>query len=430
MRIFIGPTEVAGIGAGLLAGFLKLRVDADLVLAQEHPFAYAPEKRSPWVGSIWLALGASLRNAESKKSRTKTLYRLAWRLWGLVVLIWSVFRYDAFLFPFGTTITNTSFDLWLFRRLKKKCVFFFVGSDARPPYIDGPTLQNLTTLEPLKLRKLSAKVSRRLRLREATGICINNPFTAQFHGQRYINSFHIGLPRAIERAHSGAADVASALKQARPVRILHSPSAPLIKGTAQIEAAVENLKRKGHAIEFDCLSEVTNEQVIHELEKCDFVIDQIYSDLPMATFAAEAAFFGKPAVVAGYASRYLGAFSEWPIPPSLFIDPDDLEAAIEHLIVDGEHRIDLGRRAQEFVCTEWAPAIVAGKIRRIFEGDIPENWWASPAAMNYVEGCGLPIDRSREAIRLLVETCGASALCLEKNEALRSQMIAHAFGGA
>ena len=46
-------------------------------------------------------------------------------------------RYDAFVFLYGETITNTGFELTLLRWLGKRTVVVFVGSDARPPYIDG-----------------------------------------------------------------------------------------------------------------------------------------------------------------------------------------------------------------------------------------------------------------------------------------------------
>ena len=44
-----------------------------------------------------------------------------------------------------------------------------------------------------------------------------------------------------------------------------------------------------------------NSVVLEQLARCDFIIDQLYADFPMPGFATEAAWFGKPAVTAGYA---------------------------------------------------------------------------------------------------------------------------------
>ena len=90
------------------------------------------------------------------------------------------------------------------------------------------------------------------------------------------------------------------LNEQRLIRILHSPSSPEVKGTYLIRQAINALKAKGYPIDYVEIMGKPNTVVIAELEKCDFIVDQLYSDTPMSGFATEAAFFGKTAVVGGY----------------------------------------------------------------------------------------------------------------------------------
>lgn len=48
---------------------------------------------------------------------------------------------------------------------------------------------------------------------------------------------------------------------------------------------------------------MSNATVLQELQQCDFVIDELYSDVPLAMLATEAAIFGKPVIVGGYYSN-------------------------------------------------------------------------------------------------------------------------------
>ncbi len=56
-----------------------------------------------------------------------------------------------------------------------------------------------------------------------------------------------------------------------------------------------------------------NREVIVDLSKCDFVIDQIYSDTLMIGFACDAASLGTASIVRGYGLEELKQFvpSEW-----------------------------------------------------------------------------------------------------------------------
>ena len=89
-------------------------------------------------------------------------------------------------------------------------------------------------------------------------------------------------------------------KDKKNFRILHAPSNPNFKGTEEIRNTIKCLKNENIDFEYIEITNASNEKVLAELKACDLVIDQLYSDTPMATLAAEAAYCGKPTIVGGY----------------------------------------------------------------------------------------------------------------------------------
>ncbi len=429
MRIFVGPVEVAGIGTGLCTGLIQIGQSAQLILSQRHGFSYRGTKTAPWIANAWSILGDFYVRSTTNGQRRKVLIWITWKVWSVLVLLWSLFSYDAFIFLFGTTITNTRAELWIYRILRKKLIFVYLGSDARPPYISGPTAFIPGGVSSETLEKRTRVISSHVKRHERAGICINLPFTAHFHERPYINSLFIGVPRLLpmDDPYEDTTDQNGCSN--RPIRILHGPSVPRIKGTAEIERVIDNLKSIGHDLEMILMHGVGNAKMLEEIKKCDLIIDQVYSDLPMSVIAAEGAFYGKPTVVSGYAACEITKFPEWPHPPTLFVHPDALESAVECMITDALARSDLGRKAQAFIRDEWAPAIVAARYVRLLQGDIPEQWWTEPQTIHYAQGCGIPEDTSRAVVRQLIQDFGVEALCLQHNPQLEQFMLAYAETG-
>jgi hypothetical protein len=198
----------------------------------------------------------------------------------------------------------------------------------------------------------------------------------------------------------------------------------MVKGTSQIIEILTRLRNKGHEIELVQIQGMPNEVVLQELARCDFIVDQLYSDSPMAAFATEAALFGKPAVVGGYFAEGIEKCIEpADFPPSLYVEPDDLEMAIERLIVDTEFRLRLGKQARQFVLTRWCPMGVAGRYLQLLNDDIPSDWWCDPDRVDYLSGCGLPRVRSKLLVGLLLKHYGASALQVQDKPYLERDLV-------
>ncbi|WFC63039.1 hypothetical protein EWH21_15405 [Pseudomonas sp. REST10] len=423
-RVFVGPVEIAGIAGALAEGLRALQVDAQVILSIVHPFNYGDQSHS-WLVRTWQRIGAA-RNATTRDNLLRKLLLVAAHdLWGWLVLLRVITRFDAFIFIYGQTITNSAFELWLLKRLGKKIVFVYTGSDSRPPYMDGGWFPGQVADKlPLPTALLSTvrRCKRKLRLHERyADYLVNSPATAHFHERPYINWFALGIPKAlpvcprIAPRHAG---------RPGPVRVLHGPSNPLVKGTAEILEVLDRLRRKGHSIELVKIQGMPNEVVLQELARCDFIVDQLYADTPLAAFATEAAFFGKPAVVGGYFAEAIDQCLESAdIPPSLFVAPDDIEMAIERLVVDSAFRVQLGEQARQFVLSSWNLKGVAGRYLQLLNGDVPSQWWCDPAAVRYLRGCGLPQGRSRKLVALLLEHFGSSALQVQDKPGLERALV-------
>ena len=343
-----------------------------------------------------------------------------------------ILKYDAFIFGFGfSLLPRGNWDLLLLKLLGKKIISnLALGSEARPAFIDGffQDKNDSTYLSIEQIKSLAKRSKDRVAKHENySNLIIGAPFsTSHYASQRFINAFALGLPfDAKNQSLCDVADSSIATESAGATcRILHSPSHPVAKGSKLIIQAIDRLKKKGHAIEFVMLKDRSNAEVLQELRRCDFVVDQLYSDTPMAGFANEAAWFGKPAVVGGYGFDHLKTFvpeAMWP--PSKICHPDKIEQAIEDMIVNVDERQQLGAAAQKFVREKWNATEVARRYLRLIEGDIPEEWWLDPQDVIYVEGAGQSAERTKENIRQLVDKYGASSLQLSHRPELEKAFL-------
>ena len=426
--VLIGPAEVAGMAQGLQQGLTQIGIASELVLECQHPFHYAAQEASSPLIKGWKWGGTQARKLPMRQFPLKAL-AYAWHLvLGWPVLCWALFRYDAFVFLAGKTLTGTRFDLWLMRALHKPVVMIFLGTDSRPAYINGVS----KALTAVAMQRAARRQKRKLGwIERLATACVNAPGTAHFHEVPVINWFALGFPRFDAASKSllhpgrppngtadGPPETTSATaavegKTAAPVRVVHSPSKPMVKGTAQIQAVVDRLKRRGLNLELVTLTGLTNEQVLAALQDCDLLVDQLYSDTPMAGLATEAAWLSKPALVGGYIARDMPqALRGMPVPPTRFVEPERFEQALEELVMSSSARRALASAALHFVQTEWSCPQVATRLVCILRGEVPTGWWFDPATVNYLAGCGLSEEAARERVRLLIAHAGVGALQL------------------
>lgn len=409
--------EIAGYYSNLKKGFQEIGIECTFIDLAPHPFKYGGDDEP---NILIKAYQWNLRRMREQNHKIlKAPFFASLCILKIPIFIWALYGYDVFIFAFGRSFFR-NYDLPLLKLFNKKILFTFNGADGRPPYIDGARLS--LTLNGHK--KISQRIQSNIVALERYADCVaTNPASAHFHTKQCVNICSIGLP-----FESSVQDICHPMGDRDHVQILHSPSDPIAKGSDRIRNSINVLKKKGYNIDFVEITGRPHQEVIEELQKCDFVVDQVYSDTPMAGFATEAAWFGKPAIVGGYYADYIhNDCAPEHIPPSLFCHPDEITTAIERLIVDKEFRLALGQKAQEFVRTQRTPEQVARRYLQLIEGTIPDEFMFDPSTIRYVQGSGVPESKSKEIIRGMIEQYGIESLCLSDKPELEGLFMCYAY---
>jgi hypothetical protein len=295
--------------------------------------------------------------------------------------------------------------------------------------MDGVAVTSLDDETVARLGTMAGQVKAKLRrIERQADVIVGHHLSAHFHERRIVPFLLLGIPFATEtRPRPSVPERASPA-----VRVVHAPSTPKQKGTRRIREAIEALRATGLEIELVELVNQRNQVVLDELARCDFVVDELYSDSRMAGLATEAAFFGKPTVVGGYARdedmAIDGVYSPDSFAPVHHCHPDRIEDAIRQLATDVPYRVELGEKARQFVTRNWSPSNVARRYVALIEGEIPESWMFDPRGIRYVSGTGIPQSVTRAAVRRLVEMRGVAALCLSDKPELEDTLLAFAMG--
>ncbi len=422
IKVFVGPNEIAGYYLRLAKGFQEIGIKCDYVVYNNHVFNYGENKKDPYL----IKISKYLNKVVVKYNKFKLFKVFIGFIKEFLLTIWAlnaIIKYDVFIFGFGKSLLRANFDLILLKFLNKIVISNIGhGSEARPMYIDG-SYQNFdgSSYPSINNMVLGAKKSKKL-IEKHQRMCtylIGSPLsTSYFASVNFINTFALGNPIEYEDEEVNKNSDDSIC------HILHSPSHPAAKGSSIIIEAINSLIRKGYAIDFVLIYNKSNSEVISEIKRCDFVIDQLYSDTPLAGFATEAAWFGKPAIVGGYGINSLKSFippDMWP--PSKICHPDEIEQAIESLIINKEERLLLGKNASDFVRGKWNAKMVASRYKQIIEGNIPENWWINPNEINYLHGAGQKIDITKKNIMNIIAKLGVKSLQLNHRPDLENAFL-------
>lgn len=423
-RVLIGTTEISGLASGICLALNSVGVYARTAFRVSHSYSYEEGVTAPVVTRIWRCLGDHAAwHARAHQRLPALWFRGLAFFWSFLVLGWSLFFFNSYLFLFGTCITNTKFELWVLRLLGKKVVFFFVGSDSRPSYIDGGIVRDVGDVQSaLFLQQQLEKRYLVERCERYANFCIASPYSAHFHSRAFVRCFSLGIPKYPITLNSRADE--PNLRDDRILRVLHAPSDSGAKGSLLIAQAIRELQEEGLALEFVQISGVPNAVVIDEICQCDFVIDQVFSDTPMAALATEAALRGKPSVVGGYAARGISRFiPAEDCPPTLYVEPSSLKEAIRKMATDHDFRMKMGSEAQDFVAKRWALTEIGNRYKQLFSEAIPEGWWFNPENVEYVHGYGLSEEKLSEIVEGLVLAHGEAGLGLEDKPMLKRKYL-------
>lgn len=414
MKVFIGLREVAGYYGNLKKGFDENNIKCDFLNLAGSKMKYSSGKNSKWVSCLNI-IGSYFGSKFSKNFILRFIWLTVFQnFFSLFALFIALFRYDVFIM--GSNSTFFYFlELPILKLFRKKIIYIFLGTDSRPLYLNGYVYKggkNLRVIMVLtKIQKIVIK-----RIEKYATFVINHPPQAIFHSKEFISILKLGMPNYVlnnEKKNN----------KTGVVRIIHVPSKSGPKGSLMIEQIINRLKGR-FEIDYVMITGVSNEEVLKIIGTADFAIDECYSDTPMAVFATECAFQKVPTVVGGYYSEKIqDDYYKDIIPPSIFVLPENLEQAIEKLIVDQEYRKKMGMEAFEFVSKRWSAKLVAEKYMQIIDGNFPKDWYYDPNDITYLYGCGLSKDDVKKNISLFIKKGGINALCLKDKKHLEIEYL-------
>lgn len=412
MRVFLGLGDTGGMYSRLEEGLRHLGVECELIDA--FPMRDYPRSHRPgWLGRLVESLGRKRWNAP-RASAARIMWQGLQGLSLLALLVRSLWKFDVFVFAGGVSFLR-GYDLPLFGWFGKRVIVVYHGSDCRPPYINGAYVGADVELDIPGCLRLTRQIYDWVRWVDShANVVVNHPYATHFNRAPVVSWLSIGNPYKCgplppPRARTGACV------------IVHAPTRPIPKGSVEIEAAINRLRARGHELTFVKIVGRPPAEVLEAIAGCDFVVDELYSDTPVAAFATEAAAMGKATVVGMYDPDTLrSTVSPGAFPPSLVCRPEGLEAAIEKLVVDVTYRDQLGLDAYNYVRTHWDRDVVAGRYLRLAGGEVPEAWTFDPMNVRYVHGWGLHESRLKDVIAAVVSHGGFEALRVsDKPELLR-----------
>ncbi len=415
--ILVGITEVAGYCDYLVQGLEACHASVIGVVLHPAP-QFSVRKTSGW----WINYAQFIGRKATKTPRSAWMAKVFWSLClvkvKLALLLWAMVKVDVFIFTFGRSFFP--FDLWLLKKLNKKVVIILNGSDSRPPYLNA----KFNHFSPTQLGKVSQKIKRFVRYLEAySDAIVAVSHQGYFHEKPLYMGLAIGQPSA---PLSGTFQIPSATNSDQ-IRVFHSSSATVLKGTREIGRVVQALQEKGYPIAYIEVQNTPHEQLLALMASCDIVIDQLYADCPHSMQSIEAMALGKAVIVGGYYAELIkdDVPSEF-IPPNLFILPEDLESCLETLIQSGAYR-ELGVAAKRYATEYLDNRVIAERFLAIISGTAPSKWRYNPAQNRYLYGIGLEKKGLQTRLKCLIETCGTSALCLSDKPELEARMVEFAF---
>lgn len=349
MRVFIGLSEVANCVHTYGKGLRELGVKTLTVV---------DERAWPYPDSTYDVVINEKLGTPPKRSSIMNLRRHVWRARYYLLLLRAALTCDVFIFTFGSGFRSDRLDYWLLKRLGKRIVSVFLGSDTRywfaytqevellgtdadiRPYLDG-------VLKNQEHDYLAVKLETVRKAEAYSDLILALPDAAQLQSRPYMR---LNIPIDLSGIHCEIPDRESPL-------IVHAPSKRSNKGTDYVLAAIERLLGEGIAFEFRLIERTPNKKVRDVLRQSDIVIDQLYSDT-VATLALEALAAGN-VVLARYLPHWVRIGSDCPV---VNVNAETLADKLREVIMNRPLRRELAQAGRGYVQKHHSHVHVAQEI--------------------------------------------------------------------
>ncbi len=395
-RIFMGYTDVSNNLANLAVGMRKLKHEVTLFDSAAADPTFSLVKR----------FATHRKGTHNTRGLKKLIHRIAYFIVRLQVMLHVSAKHDIVIVSFGGTLFNYRELKW-YKFRKKKILYWFHGSDSRPPVMNKgyePANESPAALDQLYQR--SRTIRDAIAKIEASATVIVCPVShAHYFSREVIDTLYTGKPFEIP------AELKSSQNNGGRLRIVHAPSKKQMKGSEVIAQTVEELQDEGHPIDYIEITGASHEEVLRTLASADIVIDQLYSDIPVPSITKEAGFLGKPSIVGGYFEevyrnvRFMGHF-----PPIAACTPDTFKACLLDLVTNSKKRRDMGAEMKKFFTLHYRSEVVALHFINALEGKFIDYFLVDPKSFTYLKGCGYTAEEAAHWLKIYIDHVGLNAL--------------------
>lgn len=235
----------------------------------------------------------------------------------------------------------TGLDLLLLRAASKKVFFHFRGSEARQESVfKEKSPYNYVKENPDLLFYKFDEKSQRTFIDYTLGVC-NKVFSVDPEIQTYVPN-SVVVPRALDLKKWQYVGVN--IKAGKPLKIVHAPSRPTVKGTPSVLAAIERLKSEGFDIDFKLIKGMPHKEAMKLYKEADIVIDQLRIGW-YGVLAVEAMALGK--AVISYVRDDLKHHLPYPM-PLILANPDNIYDKLKSAAQNPQSLEVLGKRARKY----------------------------------------------------------------------------------
>jgi hypothetical protein len=249
----------------------------------------------------------------------------------------------------------------LLKRLGKRIVCYWLGSDVRHVTALAQEFGVDTSAwpQPFHQESIDSKI-RKIRFSELYADLI---YSVPDQSGLAIRPYHHA------RIPFASLDDISERVPGRAVPIvLHAPSRAALKGTAEIEAAVKNLRARGIQMQFDLVTGIPRDELLRRLEDADIVVDELVLEGP-GVLSVEAMAAG--CAVCTHTSRALASTPNLPFAPVGFAN---VESTLHRLVVDMAWRRKLALSGRQWVGETFGASVVAKRMLDHLAGQEPPDY--------------------------------------------------------
>jgi glycosyltransferase involved in cell wall biosynthesis len=291
-----------------------------------------------------------------------------------LILAWAISRYDVFHYFYdrGIMAPVTRFginprELDLLRAAGKRVYGYAYGADVRRRYATlalGKWNFCSGCPEPLKFCICD----------DTSGFAVMQGMCEKLTAANALGDMLTYVPNA-RNMHYWPIDLekvpcASVARWGGPLKIAHAPNHGHFKGTHYLEAAIEKLRKAGHAIEYIKVQGVPNAEVIRMFGEADVVADQFIGGAYGYT-ALEAMALGKPVLTYVRSSDLVEATAECPL---INVTPDTIDDTLQWLLDNRARLHAIGAQGRVYVEKWHSIAAVAARLGAMYEetADFPQ----------------------------------------------------------